>query len=321
LKFIILIKFTDSYESIIFLNLITQNIKKLYPKSTEIEIINLGKVIHNNLFITTNDYIKIIEQKKIHKNIIHIYNELKTTQEKCIINTIDSKIFTIFLKILIKQNTTNFRFIINKTRTVKHELYLSRIMDFINTLFIKNRKMIIRKPIICFETKNLEKTKKIINWNLESSGYNQIDNNKYIFIYLKSVSLILLKKELLNTIELINQKVNLKIIFTFSNIEYQEIEDHLLLNIDNIMKKNIIHDYFLSNDINYIINFCNYSKLIITNDRTLDTYNKLNKNPSVLIEETIQNERINNIIPWTSKKTRKKDSKFRDNINYIINKI
>ena len=208
----------------------------------------------------------------------------------------------------------------NKTKTFNHELYLLRIIDFLNTTFIKKRKMIIEKPVICFETKNLEKTKEIINWNLESSGYNPIDKNKYIFIYLKSVSLKLLKEELLDTIKLINKKANLKAIFTFANIKLNEIEC-ILSKIDNTLNKNIIRDYFLSNDKNYIINFCNHSQLIITNDLTLDTYNKLSKNTSVLIKNTIRNDKRDNIIPWISKKIVKKDSKFRDNINYIINNI
>jgi len=324
LRFIIICKITDSDQDIIFLNLITQNIKKRY-KEALIEIIDFGNNMKDCLFIDTNDYIKISYPNNI-SNILSYINDLTNNQkeEQYIINIYGSFTTKIFTKLLFKKPKKDFSFFRGKLNDKSYDYHIQEMINFINSIFLKKDKLINTPRITC-QNNNLKKTKKLINWNLNSSGNNELEKLKYIFIYLQLSSIILYKTDLLRLLILVEKKVNLKVIFIFDKLNMSEVQE-FFSELKTKTRARIIDNYFWNNDKHYIINFCNHAKLTITNHPLLNTYNNINKNPSVIIDKEIKirekNKNISKIKEMLLfKKVIKTNTKFSESLDYLIKKV
>ena len=324
MKFIIICQKADSDQNIIFLNLITQNIKKIYKKAALIEIIDFGHNVKDCLFIDTNDYMKILYPNNI-LNIFSYINYLNNTkEERYIINIYDSFSSKIFAKLLFKRPKKYFSFFIEELNDKSYDYHIQEMINFISSIFFKKHTL-INTPKIIYQNNNLKKTKKLINWNLNSSGNNKIEKLKYIFIYLRLSSIMLYKTDLLRLLTLAERKVNLKVVFIFDELNMSEVQE-FFSELKTKTRAVIIDNYFWNDDKHYIMNFCNHAKLTITNDPLLNTYNNVKKNPSVIIDEEIKINKKNKSISKIKemllfKKVKKTNTKFSESLDYLIQNV
>ena len=314
MNFIIILDQDFERNNISYLNIITQNIRKFFSKS-KINLLLFQKELDKSLLIDREDYSNIFYI--YNRNILKHIKKIKCNAEKNIIININNNFFSKIINLLIfTKNKITHDFLIKSDNHLKidHE---NEIKNKLSKIFIEES--LIIKPLIVEEKNKIKKTEKIINWNLTSSELNKLNEIKFIFFYLKGQNVNDYRDDILNVANLLSNKANLKMIITaridnFNLIEYIN---------DQKIYKNIVDNFLIYDNKNFVLNFSKYAKLIITNDKTLNNYNNHKGYKSIIIDkQTIKNK---SIFKFKDKllfdKKIDRISKFEKSIEYLINTI
>ena len=314
MNFIIILDQDFERNNISYLNIITQNIRKFFSKS-KINLLLFQKELDKSLLIDREDYSNIFYI--YNRNILKHIKKIKCNAEKNIIININNNFFSKIINLLIfTKNKITHDFLIKSDNHLKidHE---TEIKNKLSKIFIEES--LIIKPLIVEEKNKIKKTEKIINWNLTSSELNKLNEIKFIFFYLKGQNVNDYRDDILKVANLLSNKANLKMIITaridnFNLIEYIN---------DQKIYKNIVDNFLIYDNKNFVLNFSKYAKLIITNDKTLNNYNNHKGYKSIIIDkQTIKNK---SIFKFKDKllfdKKIDRISKFEKSIEYLINTI
>lgn len=314
MNFIIVLDQDFERNNISYLNIITQNIKKFYSKS-KINLLLFQKELEKSLLIDKEDYSDIFYV--YNRSIIKHIKKIKCDTKKNIIINLNNKYFSKIINFLIfTKNKITHDFLIKNDNHLKidHE---NEIKSKLSQIFIE--KCLIIKPLIVEEKNKIKKTEKIINWNLTSSELNKLNEIKFIFFYLKGQNVNDYKNDILKVANLLSNKANLKMIIT-ARIDNFNLKEYIN---DQEIYENIIDNFLIYDNKNFVLNFSKYAKLIITNDKTLNNYNNHKGNKSIIIDKQIIKNK--SVFKFKDKllfdKKIDRISKFEKSIEYLVNMI
>lgn len=313
----------------------------LIKKKKEIETIKKEIIVDEDKLLNFDDKLKkcnkeIISEEKILSKIIVKKYSIKSSQKE-ILNTINKKIFNLFITNLMSKENQNFKDIILLFFNFKYDY--KEQFKFI----IQNKESLIcllknsYKKIKILYISNINQYNDIIrniNNIIEKNRYENIDKLKYPF------NLII--QFIMNCFELINIKLKIKEIN--KEIEKQNVVKNKIfldkIEIENIIEEkekkvniletytknvnNIIEKYNNLKNINSEKELFNILSNIIKNNSTSYSHNKLHKKGNNSQKKTIENQNFQSNKIKENSKCKKimtyNEAKIKKNIILIDNK-
>ena len=236
----------------------------MHEANSSIILIHFNKNIDDLFYFDKNKFDKIINFQNIKDAISFIIDINKDDIKKTVID-ISEAFSGKIINFLVRKNKQNSLF--GYQNFLNNNILLKKLKEKLN----HNRLKLIKTPIEYVDLQEKNKTLDYINWNMKSSGYNEIRKIRYIYIILEENK----KNGYLDELEILgnlcSKKNNLKVIFTFTkkNREKNEIFKE---EIPENIKKYTIGVEFWSCEENFIINLIENSRFVVTDDKSCNFY-------------------------------------------------
>ena len=130
-----------------------------------------------------------------------------------------------------------------------------------------------------------------MNWTFKSSGHQNINKIRFVYVLIKSENPEIFLEELNFLFKCLNEKINLKVILTFQNFENNS--DQFIDQFGEKIKDKIIGRDFWNCDKNFIVNLILNSRFVFTDDEIYKYYSAKRDKYSILLEKIENNSKTN----------------------------
>ena len=289
MKYIILSNPKGGLQNLLFLNIIIENIKKLSTIEDEIVLIYWNVKSEENIYFKKENFKSVIHIRGVRDHYKTLKKFNKDESKKIVLDLSESllvRLYTLFI-----QKNKVFHVINNKTNIENDK----KIIDLHKNLS-ENLNLNI-KPILTpteyLNSKELKKSTDYLNWTFKSSGLQNINKIRFVYVLIKSENPEIFLEELKVLFQCLNEKINLKVILTFQNFENNT--DQFIDQFEEKIKDKIIGRDFWSCDKNFIVNLILNSRFVFTDDEVYDFYSAKSDKYSILVKKVENNSKTNEI--------------------------
>jgi len=288
LKYIILSNPNGGLQNLLLLNIIVENIKKLITIEDEISLILWGTKPEENIYFKKENFKSLINIKGI-KNHYRVIKKINKDDSKKIIIDLSETFLGRFYNFLIRKNKFFFHVINNKTNIGGDKKIIDLFKNLSKKLDLKITPILI--PTEYLNIKELKKSTDYLNWTFKSSGLENINKIRFVYVLIKSENPEIFLEELNFLFKCLNEKINLKVILTFQNFENNS--DQFIDQFGEKIKDKIIGRDFWSCDKNFIVNLILNSRFVFTDDEVYKFYSAKRDKYSILLEKVENNSKTN----------------------------
>jgi len=288
LKYIILSNPNGGLQNLLLLNIIVENIKKLITIEDEISLILWGTKPEENIYFKKENFKTLINIKGI-KNHYRVIKKINKDDSKKIIIDLSETFLGRFYNFLIRKNKFFFHVINNKTNIGGDKKIIDLFKNLSKKLDLKITPILT--PTEYLNIKELKKSTDYLNWTFKSSGLENINKIRFVYVLIKSENPEIFLEELNFLFKCLNEKINLKVILTFQNFENNS--DQFIDQFGEKIKDKIIGRDFWSCDKNFIVNLILNSRFVFTDDEVYKFYSAKRDKYSILLEKVENNSKTN----------------------------
>lgn len=288
MKYIILSNPNGGLQNLLLLNIIVENIKKLITIEDEISLILWGTKPEENIYFKKENFKSLINIKGI-KNHYRVIKKINKDDSKKIIIDLSETFLGRFYNFLIRKNKFFFHVINNKTNIGGDKKIIDLFKNLSKKLDLKITPILI--PTEYLNIKELKKSTDYLNWTFKSSGLENINKIRFVYVLIKSENPEIFLEELNFLFKCLNEKINLKVILTFQNFENNS--DQFIDQFGEKIKDKIIGRDFWSCDKNFIVNLILNSRFVFTDDEVYKFYSAKRDKYSILLEKVENNSKTN----------------------------
>ena len=288
MKYIILSNPNGGLQNLLLLNIIVENIKKLITIEDEISLILWGTKPEENIYFKKNNFKSLINIKGI-KNHYRVIKKINKDDSKKIIIDLSETFLGRFYNFLIRKNKFFFHVINNKTNIGGDKKIIDLFKNLSKKLDLKITPILT--PTEYLNIKELKKSTDYLNWTFKSSGLENINKIRFVYVLIKSENPEIFLEELNFLFKCLNEKINLKVILTFQNFENNS--DQFIDQFGEKIKDKIIGRDFWSCDKNFIVNLILNSRFVFTDDEVYKFYSAKRDKYSILLEKVENNSKTN----------------------------
>ena len=288
LNYIILSNPNGGLQNLLFLNIIVENIKKLITIEDEITLILWGTKLEENIYFKKENFKSLINIKGI-KNHYRVIKKINKDDSKKIIIDLSETFLGRFYNFLIRKNKFFFHVINNKTNIGGDKKIIDLFKNLSKKLDLKITPILT--PTEYLNIKELKKSTDYLNWTFKSSGLENINKIRFVYVLIKSENPEIFLEELNFLFKCLNEKINLKVILTFQNFENNS--DQFIDQFGEKIKDKIIGRDFWSCDKNFIVNLILNSRFVFTDDEVYKFYSAKRDKYSILLEKVENNSKTN----------------------------
>jgi hypothetical protein len=288
LKYIILSNPNGGLQNLLLLNIIVENIKKLITIEDEISLILWGTKPEENIYFKKENFKSLINIKGI-KNHYRVIKKINKDDSKKIIIDLSETFLGRFYNFLIRKNKFFFHVINNKTNIGGDKKIIDLFKNLSKKLDLKITPILT--PTEYLNIKELKKSTDYLNWTFKSSGLENINKIRFVYVLIKSENPEIFLEELNFLFKCLNEKINLKVILTFQNFENNS--DQFIDQFGEKIKDKIIGRDFWSCDKNFIVNLILNSRFVFTDDEVYKFYSAKRDKYSILLEKVENNSKTN----------------------------
>ena len=288
MKYIILSNPNGGLQNLLLLNIIVENIKKLITIEDEISLILWGTKPEENIYFKKENFKSLINIKGI-KNHYRVIKKINKDDSKKIIIDLSETFLGRFYNFLIRKNKFFFHVINNKTNIGGDKKIIDLFKNLSKKLDLKITPILT--PTEYLNIKELKKSTDYLNWTFKSSGLQNINKIRFVYVLIKSENPEIFLEELNFLFKCLNEKINLKVILTFQNFENNS--DQFIDQFEEKIKDKIIGRDFWSCDKNFIVNLILNSRFVFTDDEIYKYYSAKRDKYSILLEKVENNSKTN----------------------------
>ena len=288
MKYIILSNPNGGLQNLLLLNIIVENIKKLITIEDEISLILWGTKPEENIYFKKENFKTLINIKGI-KNHYRVIKKINKDDSKKIIIDLSETFLGRFYNFLIRKNKFFFHVINNKTNIGGDKKIIDLFKNLSKKLDLKITPILT--PTEYLNIKELKKSTDYLNWTFKSSGLENINKIRFVYVLIKSENPEIFLEELNFLFKCLNEKINLKVILTFQNFENNS--DQFIDQFGEKIKDKIIGRDFWSCDKNFIVNLILNSRFVFTDDEVYKFYSAKRDKYSILLEKVENNSKTN----------------------------
>ena len=288
MKYIILSNPNGGLQNLLLLNIIVENIKKLITIEDEISLILWGTKPEENIYFKKENFKSLINIKGI-KNHYRVIKKINKDDSKKIIIDLSETFLGRFYNFLIRKNKFFFHVINNKTNIGGDKKIIDLFKNLSKKLDLKITPILT--PTEYLNIKELKKSTDYLNWTFKSSGHQNINKIRFVYVLIKSENPEIFLEELNFLFKCLNEKINLKVILTFQNFENNS--DQFIDQFGEKIKDKIIGRDFWSCDKNFIVNLILNSRFVFTDDEIYKYYSAKRDKYSILLEKVENNSKTN----------------------------
>lgn len=288
MKYIILSNPNGGLQNLLLLNIIVENIKKLITIEDEISLILWGTKPEENIYFKKENFKSLINIKGI-KNHYRVIKKINKDDSKKIIIDLSETFLGRFYNFLIRKNKFFFHVINNKTNIGGDKKIIDLFKNLSKKLDLKITPILT--PTEYLNIKELKKSTDYLNWTFKSSGLENINKIRFVYVLIKSENPEIFLEELNFLFKCLNEKINLKVILTFQNFENNS--DQFIDQFGEKIKDKIIGRDFWSCDKNFIVNLILNSRFVFTDDEVYKFYSAKRDKYSILLEKVENNSKTN----------------------------
>ena len=288
MKYIILSNPNGGLQNLLLLNIIVENIKKLITIEDEISLILWGTKPEENIYFKKENFKSLINIKGI-KNHYRVIKKMNKDDSKKIIIDLSETFLGRFYNFLIRKNKFFFHVINNKTNIGGDKKIIDLFKNLSKKLDLKITPILT--PTEYLNIKELKKSTDYLNWTFKSSGLENINKIRFVYVLIKSENPEIFLEELNFLFKCLNEKINLKVILTFQNFENNS--DQFIDQFGEKIKDKIIGRDFWSCDKNFIVNLILNSRFVFTDDEVYKFYSAKRDKYSILLEKVENNSKTN----------------------------
>ncbi len=288
MKYIILSNPNGGLQNLLLLNIIVENIKKLITIEDEISLILWGTKPEENIYFKKENFKSLINIKGI-KNHYRVIKKINKDDSKKIIIDLSETFLGRFYNFLIRKNKFFFHVINNKTNIGGDKKIIDLFKNLSKKLDLKITPILT--PTEYLNIKELKKSTDYLNWTFKSSGLQNINKIRFVYVLIKSENPEIFLEELNFLFKCLNEKINLKVILTFQNFENNS--DQFIDQFGEKIKDKIIGRDFWNCDKNFIVNLILNSRFVFTDDEVYKFYSAKRDKYSILLEKVENNSKTN----------------------------
>ena len=288
MKYIILSNPNGGLQNLLLLNIIVENIKKLITIEDEISLILWGTKPEENIYFKKENFKSLINIKGI-KNHYRVIKKINKDDSKKIIIDLSETFLGRFYNFLIRKNKFFFHVINNKTNIGGDKKIIDLFKNLSKKLDLKITPILT--PTEYLNIKELKKSTDYLNWTFKSSGHQNINKIRFVYVLIKSENPEIFLEELNFLFKCLNEKINLKVILTFQNFENNS--DQFIDQFGEKIKDKIIGRDFWNCDKNFIVNLILNSRFVFTDDEIYKYYSAKRDKYSILLEKVENNSKTN----------------------------
>ncbi len=288
MKYIILSNPNGGLQNLLLLNIIVENIKKLITIEDEISLILWGTKPEENIYFKKENFKSLINIKGI-KNHYRVIKKINKDDSKKIIIDLSETFLGRFYNFLIRKNKFFFHVINNKTNIGGDKKIIDLFKNLSKKLDLKITPILT--PTEYLNIKELKKSTDYLNWTFKSSGLENINKIRFVYVLIKSENPEIFLEELNFLFKCLNEKINLKVILTFQNFENNS--DQFIDQFGEKIKDKIIGRDFWNCDKNFIVNLILNSRFVFTDDEIYKYYSAKRDKYSILLEKVENNSKTN----------------------------
>ena len=288
MKYIILSNPNGGLQNLLLLNIIVENIKKLITIEDEISLILWGTKPEENIYFKKENFKSLINIKGI-KNHYRVIKKINKDDSKKTIIDLSETFLGRFYIFLIRKNKFFFHIINNKTNIGGDKKIIDLFKNLSKKLDLKITPILT--PTEYLNIKELKKSTDYLNWTFKSSGLENINKIRFVYVLIKSENPEIFLEELNFLFKCLNEKINLKVILTFQNFENNS--DQFIDQFGEKIKDKIIGRDFWNCDKNFIVNLILNSRFVFTDDEIYKYYSAKRDKYSILLEKVENNSKTN----------------------------
>ena len=278
MKYIIFSNPKGGLLNLLLLNIVIEHIKKNNTIDSEITLICWNLKLEETIYFDKNNFKFIINIKSFKNHYSTILKLNKDNSKKTIIDLSESLVGRLYNFFIQKNKKIHIKTDKNQVGYDKKAFYL--IDKLPSNPQIKPK----IKPTEYINRTELKKTTDYINWTLKSSGLQNLNKIRFVYILFNSANPEFYNEEMKVLLKFLNKKINLKVIITFQKNNQTEI-NYFIDSLESEIKSKIIGREFWNCDKNFIINLILNSSFIFTDDEIYDFYATRKDRYSILIGE------------------------------------
>lgn len=183
MKYIILSNPNGGLQNLLLLNIIVENIKKLITIEDEISLILWGTKPEENIYFKKENFKSLINIKGI-KNHYRVIKKINKDDSKKIIIDLSETFLGRFYNFLIRKNKFFFHVINNKTNIGGDKKIIDLFKNLSKKLDLKITPILT--PTEYLNIKELKKSTDYLNWTFKSSGLENINKIRFVYVLIKS---------------------------------------------------------------------------------------------------------------------------------------
>ena len=241
-----------------------------------------------NIYFKKENFKSLINIKGI-KNHYRVIKKINKDDSKKIIIDLSETFLGRFYNFLIRKNKFFFHVINNKTNIGGDKKIIDLFKNLSKKLDLKITPILT--PTEYLNIKELKKSTDYLNWTFKSSGLENINKIRFVYVLIKSENPEIFLEELNFLFKCLNEKINLKVILTFQNFENNS--DQFIDQFGEKIKDKIIGRDFWSCDKNFIVNLILNSRFVFTDDEVYKFYSAKRDKYSILLEKVENNSKTN----------------------------
>ena len=169
-----------------------------------------------DIYFKKENFKSLINIKGI-KNHYRVIKKINKDDSKKIIIDLSETFLGRFYNFLIRKNKFFFHVINNKTNIGGDKKIIDLFKNLSKKLDLKITPILI--PTEYLNIKELKKSTDYLNWTFKSSGLENINKIRFVYVLIKSENPEIFLEELNFLFKCLNEKINLKVILTFQNFE------------------------------------------------------------------------------------------------------
>lgn len=276
-----------NFSDLLLLNVLVKNINKINKNNSSIVLINWNTILKESIYFSKKSFTsikRIINLKTFLQTIIFLN---KSNSDKIVINTSNSLFVSTFTLLVLRGVKARIKNSKLQGEFYKKAIYLNEKLNKVHDLKIK----LSTKPFEYINKTELNHTTNYINWTLNSSGFKNLNQIRFIYILLKTKNLEVHRKEMEILSNLVKEKNNFKIIFTFLENSIEEI-NNFIESLNDEIKRRIIGKEFFNYDKNFVINLISKSRFILTDYNIYYYFANSNDLETVMIQKKEDQNKI-----------------------------
>lgn len=290
LNYIILSNPNGGLQNLLFLNIIVENIKKLITIEDEITLILWNTKSKENIYFKKENFKSLINIRGV-KDHYRVIKKINKDDSKKIVIDLSESFLGRFYNLFIRKNKIFFHVINNKANIGNEKKIINLFKNLSENLNLKIKPIL--SPTEYLKSRELKKSIDYLNWTFKSSGLNNINKIRFVYVLFKSENPEDYLEQMRVLFQCLNEKINLKIIITFQNNQIKI--DQFIDKLEEKIRDKIIGREFWNCDKNFIANLILYSRFIFTDDEVYDFYSTKIDKYSILVKRFEDESKINNI--------------------------